>query len=117
MSVDLIFRYGPTQLFAASGSSDVGTKNLRFQDRTAINSASGSTTVGSKLLTFIERSTMRSQFIGGTRGMSFPEGRMVLQPIQQATNLTPSGKGWDYPLEGQGFSSGSSHQLFPKLKR
>lgn len=92
---DLVFRVGPVKLFAISGSSDVEQKNLRFR----------------------AASVMESVFIGGNRSLVFSDGRFSFRPIQQATNLTPSGKGWDYPLEGQGFTSGSSHQLFPKLKR
>jgi hypothetical protein len=95
MAVDLVFRYGPTQLFAVSGSDEVGDRQLRFKSE----------------------AVQVSQFIGGTRSLISLSGRFSFLPIQQATNLTPSGKGWDYPLEGQGFSSGSSHQLFPKLKR
>jgi hypothetical protein len=95
MAVDLVFRYGPTRLTALSGSNDVGDRNLRFQDAPGF----------------------RSQFIGGTRNIISLSGRFVFLPAQQATQVSPSGKGWDYPLEGQGFRSGSSHQLFPKLRR
>lgn len=95
MAVDLVFRYGPTQLYAVSGSNDIGDRNLRFRDSVV----------------------MESKFIGGTRSLSFTTGKFVFRPLQQSTNLTPSGKGFDYPLEGQGFQSGSSNQLFPKLKR
>lgn len=95
MAVDLVFRVATTQLFAVSGTITSDVKNIRLRDVVSFE----------------------GKFVGGTRQLVFSSGRITMLPIQQATNLFPSGKGRDYPLEGQGFISGSSNQLFPKLKR
>lgn len=92
MAVDLVFRGGPTSLFAVSGSNNTDSISLTFKGRPIFNSV----------------------FIGVIRKVSMLNGRLSFTPIYQSTTLWPSGKNLEGPRIESNETGDKFVQLFPK---
>lgn len=102
MAVDLVFRGGPTRLFATVGSSATGLVQLVFKNPVNLL-VSGSTPTGLVQLVFTNQVNLRSSFIPTSTRLAFLDGMLEFQVSSGVTQLTPSGKGWTPPTTGQLF--------------